>query len=124
MDWVDKLNQWALKRIRGEATERVEADQDGIVLIRARGNQLIRWSEIEEIAAMKQPQLADGSFALAIRRADSAVAVVDDTVTGFAEFCQELTRRLTNVVPYERWAVELVASSQEDGKVIFRRPAS
>ena len=94
MGWVDKLNQWALKGIR-QAIERVETDREGSTLIRADGREFIRWSDVQEIAVVKQPPLASGSFALAIRGAGSTVAVVDDT-----------------------------ASSQEAGKVIFRRAAS
>ena len=123
MGWVDKLNQWALKGIR-QAIERVETDHEGSTLIRADGREFIRWSDVQEIAVVKQPPLASGSFALAIRGAGSTVAVVDDTVAGYAEFCQEIPRRLKGVVPYEKWAVELTASSQEAGKVIFRRAAS
>jgi len=71
---------------------------------------------VQEIAVVKQPPLASGSFALAIRGPGSTVAVVDDTVAGYAEFCQEIPRRLKGVVPYEKWAVELTASSQEAGR--------
>lgn len=53
--------------------------------------------------------------------ADSTVAIVDDTVASYPEFCAELTRRLPSVVPYEKWAVELTAARQEVGQVIFRR---
>jgi hypothetical protein len=124
MGWVDKLNQWALKGIRRQAIERVETDREGSTLIRANGSQFIRWSDVQEIAVVKQPPLARGSFALVIRGAGFKVAVVDDTVAGYAEFCQELPRRLKGVAPYQNWAVELTASSQETGKVIFRRAAS
>jgi len=121
MGWVDKLNQWALKGIRRRVIDKVETDLEGSTLIRAEGSQFIRWSDIQEIAAVKQPPLASGSFALAIRAAGSILVVLDDTVPGYAEFCQELSRRLQGVVPYQRWAGELTASSQETGKVIFRR---
>jgi hypothetical protein len=124
MGWVDKLNQWALKGIRRQAVERVETDLEGSTMIRADGRQFIRWSDVKEIAVLKQPPLASGSFALAIRGAGSTVVVVDDTVVGYAEFCQEISRRLKGVIPFEQWAVELTATSQEAGKVIFRRPAS
>ncbi len=121
MGWVEKLNQWALKGIRRQAIERVDTDREGSTLIRADGSQYIRWSDVQEVAVVKQPPLARGSFALAIRGAGSMLAVVDDTVAGYAEFCQELSRRLKGVVPYQKWAAELTASSQEAGKVIFRR---
>jgi hypothetical protein len=124
MGWVDKLNQWALKGSRRQAIERVETDREGSTLIRADGREFIRWSDVQEIAVVKQPPLARGSFALAIRGAGSTVAVVDDTVTGYVEFCQELPRRLTGAAPYQKWAVELTTSSQETGTVIFRRAAS
>jgi hypothetical protein len=124
MGWVDRLNQWALKQIRRQAIERVETDREGSTLIRADGRQFIRWSDVQEIAVLKQPPLARGSFALAIRGPGSTVAVVDDTVAGYAELCRELPRRLTGVTPYQKWAVELTASSQDTGKVIFRRTAS
>ena len=124
MGWLDKLNQWALKGIRRQAIERVETDNEGSTLIRADGRQFIRWSDVREIAVVKQPPLASGSFALAIRGAGSTVAVVDDTVAGYAELCQEIPRRLKDAVPYEKWAVELTASSQQTATVIFRRAAS
>jgi hypothetical protein len=123
MDWVDKLNQWALKGIRRQAVERVETNSEGSTLIRSSGSQVIRWSEMQEIAVVKQPPLASGSFALAIRGAGSTVAIVDDTVPGYAELCRELPLRLQGVIPYEKWAVELTAAQQEIGQVIFRRSA-
>jgi|HubBroStandDraft_1064217.scaffolds.fasta_scaffold00242_34 homoserine kinase len=121
MSWIDKVNQWALKGIRLKAVERVETDDLGSTLIQGDGNHFIRWSDVQEIAVLKQPSLARGSFAVAIRGAGSTLTIVDDTVAGFAEFCQEITRRLKDVVPYETWAVELTASPQQTGKVIFRR---
>lgn len=128
MGWVDKLNEWALKRIRPWAIERVKTDREGTTLIRADGSQFIRWSDVQEIAVLKQPDPAIGipaaGFALAIRAVGSMLAIVDDTVAGYEELCQEIPRRLEGVVPYEKWAVELLASSQEAGKVIFRRAAS
>jgi hypothetical protein len=124
MGWVDKLNEWALRGIHRQAIERVETNCEGSTLIRADGSQFVPWSDVQEIAVVKQPPLARGSFALAIRGAGSMVAVVDDTVAGYAEFCQELPRQLKGVVPYQKWAVELAASSHDDGKLIFRRTAS
>lgn len=123
MGWVHKLNLSALKRIRRRVIERVETDREGSRLIRADGIQLILWSDVQEIAALKQPPLATGSLALAIRGAGSTLAILDDTVEGYAKFCQELPRWLKGVIPYEKWALELTASSQESGKVIFRRAA-
>jgi hypothetical protein len=122
MHWVDKLNRWALKGVRRQAVEKVETNSEGSMLIRPDGSQFIRWSEMQEIAVLKQPPLANGSFALAIRGANSTVAIVDDTVVGYANFCEELPLRLQSVVPYEKWAVELTAGTQA-GQVIFRRPA-
>jgi hypothetical protein len=121
MGWVDKLNQRALKGVRRHAVERVESNHEGSTLILSDGSQFIRWSDVQEIAVLKQPPLARGSFALVIRGAGATLAVVDDTAAGYAEFCQELPRRLKGVVPYEKCAVELMASSEETGKVIFRR---
>lgn len=124
MGWVDKLNQWALKGIRGRIIERAETDREGSTLIGPEGSQCIRWADVQEIAVVKQPPLASGSFALVIRGVGSILAILDDTVPGYEEFCQELPRRLEGVVPYQGWAVELTASSQETGKVIFRRTVS
>jgi len=124
MGWVEKLNQWALKSIRPEAIARVAANPEGIALIRADGKQFIRWSDVEEIAVVKQPQLAGGSFALAVRGVGSVLVMVDDTVAGYGEFCQELPRRLKGAASYEGSTVGLLATSDEDGKVIFRRGAS
>jgi hypothetical protein len=128
MGWVDKLNEWVLNRIRPSAIERVETDCQGTTLIRADGSQFIRWSDVQEIAVLKLPDPAIGipavGFALVIRAVDSTLVIVDDTVAGYEELRQEIPRRLEGVVPYEKWAVELLASSQEAGKVIFRRAAS
>jgi hypothetical protein len=128
MGWVDKVNQWVLKRIRPWAIERVKTDREGTTLIRADGSRFIRWSDVQEIAVLKQPDPAIGCpigcFALVIRAVGSTLAIVDETVAGYEELCQEILRRLEGVVPYEKWALELLASSQETGKVIFRRAAS
>jgi hypothetical protein len=121
MDWVDKLNRWALKGMRQHTVEKVETTSEGCRLIYRNGSRFIAWSEMQEIAVLKQPPLAIGCFAVAIRGADSTVAIVDDTVAGYPEFCAELPRRLEGVVPYEKWAVELTAAPQEVGQVIFRR---
>jgi hypothetical protein len=123
MDWVDKLNQWAMKSIRPHPIKRVETDQEGSTLIRTDSSQFIRWSDIQQIAALKQPALAKGSFALAIQTGGSMVAVIDDTVPGYAEFCQELPRKLRGAAPYQEWAVELTSATLEIGKVIFQRSA-
>src|SRR5215469_10288628 len=95
------------------AIERVKTDREGTMLIRADGSQFIRWSDVQEIAVLKQPDLAIGCFALAIHAVGSTLAIVDDTVAGYEELCQEIPRRLEGVVPYEKWALELLASSQE-----------
>lgn len=121
MGWVERLNQRALRRIRRHAIERVETDREGTTLTRADSSQFIRWPEVREIAVLKQPPLARGSFALIIRGGGSTLAVVDDTAVGYAEFCQEISRWLKGAVPYEEWAVELTASLGETGRVIFRR---
>ena len=78
---------------------------------------------MQEIVVQKQPGLAIGCFALAIRAVGSTLAIVDDTVAGYEEICQEIPRRLEGVVPYEKWALELLANSQQAGKAIFRRAA-
>ena len=121
MDWVDKLNRWALKGIRQEI-EKIEISSEGAKVIRAKNTLLLGWSEIEEIGVVNQLQLASGSFALVIRRANSSVTIVDDTVVGYSEFCEELARQLPGVVPYSRWATEMMAK-QDPGQVIFRRNA-
>ena len=129
MGWIDKVNKWLLKRIHPWAIERVKTDREGTTLIRANGgSRFIRWSDVQEIAVLKQ---ADGGipcpigyFALHIRAVGSTLAIVDETVAGYKELCQEIPRRLEGVVPYEKCAVELMASSQEAGKLIFRRAAS
>ena len=122
-NWIDKLNQWALRRIAGHTVDSVGADDDGCRLVSSNRCQLIRWSEIQEIAVLKQPPLATGSFAVAIRMANSKVATIDDTASGFTRFCEELPERLQGAIPYENWAVELIAGTPEPGKVIFRRSA-
>ena len=124
MGWIDKVNKWLLKRIHPWAIERVKTDREGTTLIRADGSQFIRWSDVQEIAVLKQPDLASGCFVLGIHAVGSTLAIVDDTVSGYEELCQEIPRRLEGVVPYEKCAVELMASSQEAGKLIFRRAAS
>jgi hypothetical protein len=55
MDWVDKLNQWALKGIRRHAVEKVDTSREGISLMRAGGTQLSGWDDLQEIAVVKQP---------------------------------------------------------------------
>ncbi len=122
MDWVDKVNRWALKGIRRHAVETVDTNGEGIRLVRADGSQLIGWEELQEIAVVKQPHFASGSFALAIRSGDSALAIVDDSVLGFGQLCEELQWRLTGVTPYEKWSTELIAGEHDEaGRVIFRR---
>ena len=60
MGWIDKVNQWVLKRIHPWAIERVKTDREGTTLIRADGgSQFIRWSDVQEIAVLKQ---ADGGI--------------------------------------------------------------
>jgi len=125
MGWVDELNRRVMKRVRPAAIERVETDREGTTLIRADGSRfLLRWSDVQEIAVLKQSSLVIDSFALVIRPAGSSLAIVDDTVPGYEELCREIPRCLEGAVPYEKWALELMASSQEFGKVIFRRAAS
>ena len=92
------------------------------MLVRSAGSQLISWTDLQEIAVVKQPHFANGSFALAMRSGNSMLAIVDDSVTGFGQLCEELPRRLTGVMPYEKWSTELIASEDtEAGRVIFRR---
>lgn len=124
MDWLDKLNQWALKGVRQQAIVKIETNDEGITLIRPEESEFIRWSDVREIAVLRQPPLATGSFALAIRGADSIFAVVDEGAPGYGELCQEIPRRLKGALPYEQWAVELTASSSEAAKIIFRQPGS
>lgn len=122
MDWVDKLNQRALKGIRRNAVEKINTSGEGISLVRAGGSQLIGWDDLQEIAVVRQPHFASGSFALAIRSGRSALAIVDDSVLGFGQLCEELPRRLTDVTPYEKWSTELIADEDSEiGRVIFRR---
>jgi hypothetical protein len=67
MGWIDKVNKWLLKRIHPWAIERVKTDREGTTLIRADGgSRFIRWSDVQEIAVLKQPDLARGCFALGI----------------------------------------------------------
>lgn len=122
-NWIDKLNQWALRRIARHSVESIAADGDGCRLVSSNRCQLIRWFEIQEIAVLKQPPLSNGSFAVAIKMADSKVAIIDDTASGFTRFCEELPERLQGTMPYENWAVELTAETTEPGKVIFRKSA-
>jgi len=123
MGWLDELNRWALKRIRRQALGRVEVNGDGSTLVRRDHSRFIRWSDVQEIAVIKQPNLADSSFALAIRERDSTLTIVDDTVPGYAELCEELSRRLPGVTPYQKWATEFIANPDQAGQVIFRRTA-
>lgn len=118
--WVDKLNRWALKGLP-RAIQSVKVSSEGITLIQSHQPRFLRWSEIREIAVLKQPYLASTSFALAIRVTDSTVTIIDDTVEGHMELCEELPRRLPGVIPYEEWAVELMAKKQDAGMVIFQR---
>ena len=122
MDWVDKLNRRVLRGLRKHDVQKVEADSRGSTLIESHQRRFIPWSEVQEILVVKQPPLADGSFALVIREADSTITIVDDTATGYADFCAELPRRLPGVIPYEKWVTELTATEHKDGEVIFRRP--
>ena len=99
MGWIDKVNQWLLRRLHPWAMERVKTDREGTTLIRADGgSQVIRWSDVQEIAVLKQ---ADGGipcpigyFALHIHAVGSTLAIVDETVAGYKELCQEIPRRL------------------------------
>jgi hypothetical protein len=121
MNWVDKLNHWALKAIRRQAVKRIEITSDGAQIVRSDDSHLLRWSEVQEVAIVMQPQLSAGSYALVIRVADSSVTIVDDTVLGYSELIQEMSRQLPNIVPYSNWAIGLAASPQDPGQVIFRR---
>ena len=116
MVWVDKVNEWVLKRIRRSAIESVKTDREGITLIRADGSQFIPWSDVQEIAVLKQPDLAIGCFALAIHAVGSTFVIVDDTVAGYEELCQEIPRRLEGVVPYEKWGPRVVGNLARDWK--------
>ena len=81
MGWIDKVNKWLLKRIHPWAIERVKTDHEGTTLIRADGgSRFIRWSDVREIAVLKQ---ADGGipcpigyFALHIHAVGSTLAIV------------------------------------------------
>jgi hypothetical protein len=121
MGWVDQLNRWALKGIRRHAIESVESGGEGCTVKRGGGEQFIRWSDVQEIAVVKQPSLATGCFALTLRVLNSQLVIVDDTVPGFDKLCAELPTRLGGAVPYEKWSVELMAESRSAGQVIFRR---
>ena len=110
MGWIDKVNKWLLKRIHPLAIERVKTDREGTTLIRADGgSRFIRWSDVQEIAVLKQ---ADGGIPCPIGYFALHIHAVG------------IPRRLEGVVPYEKCALGLMVSSQEAGKVIFRRDAS
>jgi hypothetical protein len=121
MYWIEKLNRSALKGIRRHSIESVETGSEGSTMRRPDGEQFIRWADSQEIAVVKQPSLASGSFALTVRALDAPMVIVDDSVPGFERFFEELPQRLAGMVPYETWSVKLLAESQSTGQVIFRR---
>lgn len=122
MSWIDRLNEWALKRVLGrQVVESVAADGSGINLTIEGRLRLLRWSDIEEIAAMLQPDLSTGSLALAIRGPGTSLTLVSDSAKGFKQLCEDIPRYLADVTLYPQWALELIAAPEKVGKVIFRR---
>ena len=56
-----------------------------------------------------------------MRGPGQTLTLVDGTANGFSQLCDEIPRRLDGVVPYPQWSLELLAASEQGGKVIFRR---
>ena len=121
LSWIDKLTRRALRSIHRNAIEKVESDRASITLIRSHETQFLPWSEIGEIAVVKQPPLAIGSFALILRGADAKLAIVDDAVAGYPKLCEQLPHQLAGVIPYETWSPELMAATDQSGQILFRR---
>jgi hypothetical protein len=122
MKFVDRINDWMIKRQRRPAgPESVQFEAEHILLRRPNGDRRVSWSEIDRIVATRSDQFVGDTIMLLFELHDMTGFGVSESSKHWKDVNIAIPNKLVGAKAYELWALELVGSPSDKSIDVYRR---
>jgi hypothetical protein len=119
---IDRINDWALKRLgRRTKVREVAATMPGIRWRQGADSTEATWQNIQRVVAFQRPTLAGDEITLIFELDDARVMEVNPDWIGWDELVTNLETHLPGARRYVDWLPELLRSTPELTITVFAR---
>lgn len=124
MGVIDRINDWALRRLgRGAEVKEVAVGESGIRLRQNGKDVEVSWNDVRRAVAFQRPTLAGDEISLLLELDHERVVELNPRWAGWFVLVSSLDFHLPGARPYVAWLPDLASAGPDRTLTVFSRQA-
>jgi hypothetical protein len=119
---IERLQAWLINRLPSRRlAPRLSLTEQGLLVETADARQEVRWTQIDEIVAVRADQFVGDSLLLLIRFDGDQTLSIPEQSEIWAQLTEQIPLHLDAALQHQDWALRLIGDAQARPVTVYRK---